>query len=110
VSNTPTFYVDEVMYFLSSEEFKLLMYLTHRIVGEEIPFERDQVANLTIDQIKKGTGLPGPVANEGLMELAKYRLITTNGFPSDGIVTWSLCPLDLVDLNGLAIRKKARKS
>lgn len=105
MSNAPTFYVDEVMYFLSSEEFKLLMFLTHHIVGEELPFEREQSADLTIDQIKKGTGLPGPVANDGLMELAKYRLIMPISLPVSASITWTLCPLDEVDLAGLAQRR-----
>lgn len=107
MSNMPVFYVDELMHFLRGEEWKVLAFLTHKIVGDKIPFEGEQFARFGPDDIPNGTGLQMPAVVRALGELATYGIIMPA--QTDQGIAWMLCPLDEVDLKGLASRKKAGK-
>lgn len=108
MSNMPVFYVDKVMYYLSSEEFKVLAYLNHKIVGDKIPFDGEQYAKLHMRDIAKGTGLSTRMVNKCMSELVSYQLIMPARVQSK--IVWMMGPLEEVDLAGLAMRKQAKES
>lgn len=110
MSNMPVFYVDELMHLVSGEEWKVLAFLTHKIVGDKMPFEGDQSCRLTVQEIAKGTGLPSPRIIHAMTDLWTYGIIVPQSFPFGDTITWSLGDLENIDLTGLAMRKKASES
>lgn len=107
MTNIPVFYVDETIHLLTGEEWKVLMYAVHKIIGDKIPFDGLQTAKIYRKDLIKKTGLTSPETIEALAELFKYQILLPTPTP-DGI-EWTLGPLQHINLEGLAARKLVHK-
>lgn len=108
MTNIPVFYVDETIHLLTGEEWKVLMYAVHKIVGDKIPFDGHQSAKIFRKDLIKKTGLTSPEAIEALAELFKYQILLPTFVNNKGI-EWMLGPLDQIDLEGISSREIAKK-
>jgi len=110
---TPNAYVDEAMYLLTPEEYKVLSFIDRHILGwQEKVMERKSAISLTMlvngYQSKKtgrwfhGTGLSRPTVNKCLDALTAYGFVIPEGKPGPKGQVWVIG--DYPDYDGLRER------
>jgi hypothetical protein len=110
MANVPNFYVDNVMYLASGPEYKVLLFAVYKIIGDKIPFEGIQRANISTSDFSTGMNLSRPTVTKALASLVRYRLIVPIGKPTHDGQIWELTTPDVIDFAGLKTRKELEVS
>jgi len=129
----PNFYVDEVMHFLTSEEWKVLVYMMRCILGfqKHIQAGTDYIAmsQFTVGQrtresnpsfsfkqngqrySRRGTGLSGPKVKKAIDALVHFGLVRREGqHRKYGISYWLERDWEVIDFIGLYARRDAQEA
>lgn len=115
---TPNVFIDELMAFLTPEEFKILTYITRRIIGFHKRQDRislsqlcDGITRTTGERLDYGTGLSRDAARRALDSLTRYGLLVQleTASPTAGPLYELQLDINDVDIAGLHERESQRE-